>query len=121
MRTRRHTLRMPNMGFRFRQSILLLARIRINLGKRFASVSLGGRRAHVTLRPGPQAASDGRLPGTGLSVTEGGNGVHSPGSGIVAKHYNFVRQHKSLRVTPAMAAGVSDGMWSLEELVGRTS
>ncbi len=23
-------------------------------------------------------------------------------------HYNFVRQHKSLRTTPAMAAGVSD-------------
>ena len=22
-------------------------------------------------------------------------------------HYNFVRQHKSLRITPAMAAGVS--------------
>ena len=36
-------------------------------------------------------------------------------------HYNFVRQHKTLRVTPAMAAGVSDRMWSLEELVEKTS
>ena len=36
-------------------------------------------------------------------------------------HYNFVRLHKSLRMTPAMAAGVSDRLWSLEELVGRTS
>jgi hypothetical protein len=36
-------------------------------------------------------------------------------------HYNFVRQHKTLRVTPAMAAGVSDRMWSLEELVEQTS
>jgi IS1 family transposase len=35
-------------------------------------------------------------------------------------HYNFVRVHKSLRVTPAMAAGVSDTLWSLEELVERT-
>ena len=35
-------------------------------------------------------------------------------------HYNFVRQHKSLRVTPAMAAGVSDRLWSLEEMVDRT-
>jgi len=34
-------------------------------------------------------------------------------------HYNFVRV--SLRVTPAMAAGVSDQLWSLEELVERTS
>jgi IS1 family transposase len=36
-------------------------------------------------------------------------------------HYNFVRQHKSLRTTPAMAAGVSDRMWSVEELVEQTS
>ncbi|HEY1613952.1 MAG TPA: IS1 family transposase [Rhizomicrobium sp.] len=36
-------------------------------------------------------------------------------------HYNFVRMHKSLRMTPAMAAGVSDRLWSLEELVEQTS
>ena len=32
-------------------------------------------------------------------------------------HYNFARIHQSLRVTPAMAAGVSDRVWSLEEIV----
>jgi hypothetical protein len=32
-------------------------------------------------------------------------------------HHNFFRQHKSLRVSPAMAAGVSGRMWSLDELV----
>lgn len=32
-------------------------------------------------------------------------------------HYNFVRIHGSLRVTPAMAAGVADRVWSLNELV----
>jgi IS1 family transposase len=36
-------------------------------------------------------------------------------------HYNFARLHKSLRVTPAMAAGVTDRLWSLEELVDRTN
>jgi IS1 family transposase len=36
-------------------------------------------------------------------------------------HYNLVRLHKSLRITPAMAAGVTDRVWSLEELVERTS
>jgi IS1 family transposase len=36
-------------------------------------------------------------------------------------HYNFVRLHSSLRVTPAMAAGVSDRLWTLEELVEQTS
>jgi hypothetical protein len=36
-------------------------------------------------------------------------------------HYNLVRLHKTLRITPAMAAGVTDRVWSLEELVERTS
>lgn len=31
-------------------------------------------------------------------------------------HYNFARIHKTLRVTPAMAAGVSDHVWSIEEI-----
>ncbi len=31
-------------------------------------------------------------------------------------HYNFARIHKTLRVTPAMAAGISDHVWSLEEI-----
>lgn len=33
-------------------------------------------------------------------------------------YYNFGRIHKSLRVTPAMAAGVADHVWSLEEIAG---
>jgi len=33
-------------------------------------------------------------------------------------NYNFCRIHQSLRVTPAMAAGLSDHVWSLDELVG---
>lgn len=32
-------------------------------------------------------------------------------------HYNFVRIHQSLRVTPAMAAGVSDSLWEVDDLV----
>lgn len=32
-------------------------------------------------------------------------------------HYNFVRIHHSLRVTPAMAAGVTDRLWSIEDLL----
>ncbi len=32
-------------------------------------------------------------------------------------HYNFARIHKTLRVTPAMEAGISDHVWSLEEIV----
>ena len=36
-------------------------------------------------------------------------------------HYNFVRVHRSLRVTPAMEAGVSTRLWSIDELIERTS
>jgi IS1 family transposase len=36
-------------------------------------------------------------------------------------YYNFVRLHRSLRVTPAMAAGVESRIWTLGELVERTS
>ena len=32
-------------------------------------------------------------------------------------HYNFCRIHKSLRVTPAMEAGVSNHVWEIEEIV----
>jgi len=32
-------------------------------------------------------------------------------------HYNFVRIHKTLRVTPAMAAGIADRLWSMEDVV----
>jgi hypothetical protein len=30
--------------------------------------------------------------------------------------YNFVKMHKTLRMTPAMAAGVSNKLWSVADL-----
>jgi IS1 family transposase len=33
-------------------------------------------------------------------------------------HYNFARIHKTLRVTPAMEAGLADHVWSLAEIAG---
>jgi hypothetical protein len=32
-------------------------------------------------------------------------------------HYNFCRVHQTLRVTPAMEAGIADHVWTVEELV----
>lgn len=32
-------------------------------------------------------------------------------------YYNFCRIHKSLRVTPAMAAGISDRLWEISDIV----
>jgi IS1 family transposase len=35
-------------------------------------------------------------------------------------YYNFCRIHKSLRVTPAMEAGIADHVWSIAELLGNS-
>jgi hypothetical protein len=32
-------------------------------------------------------------------------------------HYNFCRVHQTLRVTPAMEAGIADHVWSIEEVI----
>jgi hypothetical protein len=32
-------------------------------------------------------------------------------------YYNFVRIHKTLRVSPAMAAGLTDRLWGMEDIV----
>ena len=36
---------------------------------------------------------------------------------IHAVHYNYARIHKTLRITPAMAAGVTDRLWDVNDLV----
>jgi hypothetical protein len=33
-------------------------------------------------------------------------------------YYNFCRVHQTLRVTPAMESGLSDHVWTIEELCG---
>ena len=36
-------------------------------------------------------------------------------------HHNLVRVHRTLRVTPAMAAGITDHLWSIPELMEATA
>jgi hypothetical protein len=43
---------------------------------------------------------------------------HRHALAIYFMYYNFARIHSSLRVTPAMEAGVSNHVWSIEEIVG---
>lgn len=43
---------------------------------------------------------------------------HAAAVALHYMHYNFGRIHKTLRVTPAMQAGLSDHVWSLGEIVG---
>jgi hypothetical protein len=33
-------------------------------------------------------------------------------------HYNYCRIHQTLRVTPAMEAGLAGHVWTIEEFVG---
>jgi hypothetical protein len=35
---------------------------------------------------------------------------------IYAVYYNWIKIHKTLRVTPAMEAGIADHVWKLEEV-----
>ncbi len=42
---------------------------------------------------------------------------HAHAVALFTTYYNFVRIHKTLRVTPAMAAGVSDRLWDVSDIV----
>lgn len=43
---------------------------------------------------------------------------HAAAVALYFMYYNFGRVHQTLRVTPAMEAGVSDHVWEIEEIVG---
>jgi len=43
---------------------------------------------------------------------------HAAAISLHFMHYNFARIHQTLRVTPAMEAGVADHVWTLGEIVG---
>ena len=42
---------------------------------------------------------------------------HSHMVALYALWYNFVRIHKTLRMSPAMAAGIETRLWSMEDVV----
>jgi IS1 family transposase len=45
---------------------------------------------------------------------------HVAATALHFAHYNFVRVHKTLRCTPAMEAGVSAPLWSVDDLLNAT-
>ena len=42
---------------------------------------------------------------------------HAHMMAIYFMHYNFVRIHQTLRITPAMAAGVTKKLWEMADMV----
>lgn len=43
---------------------------------------------------------------------------HGHAFSLFVMHYNYCRKHSTLGTTPAMAAGLADHVWTLEELIG---
>jgi hypothetical protein len=44
---------------------------------------------------------------------------HAYAIAIHFMHYNFCRVHATLRVTPAMEAGITDHVWTIEEMLDK--
>ena len=44
---------------------------------------------------------------------------HAYSVALYTMHYNFCRIHASLRVTPAMEAGITNHVWTIEEMLGK--
>jgi hypothetical protein len=42
---------------------------------------------------------------------------HAHAVALFALYYNFVRVHKTLRMTPAMAAGITKRLWEMNDVV----
>ena len=42
---------------------------------------------------------------------------HAHMMAIYFMHYNFVRIHQTLKISPAMAAGVTDKLWEMSDMV----
>jgi len=42
---------------------------------------------------------------------------HAAAAALNYLAFNFIKIHRTLRVSPAMAAGVTDRLWSVEDLV----
>ena len=42
---------------------------------------------------------------------------HAATVALYFMYYNFARVHQTLRVTPAMEAGLADHVWAIEEII----
>ena len=51
------------------------------------------------------------------AVSLGRRGGLKGGKALFAMYYNFVRIHKTLRMSPAMAAGVTKRLWEMSDVV----
>ena len=52
-----------------------------------------------------------------IAVSIAGDIGSHDGTALYFMFYNFARVHQTIRVTPAMEAGISDHVWRIEEIV----
>ena len=96
-----------------------------------ANRCIGSRKHVIAGRPNKDLVSTSHIEPQNLSVRMGNRRFtrltnafskkienHGHMMAIYAMHYNFCKIHGSLRVTPAMEAGLTDHVWTLEEFVG---
>ena len=102
-----------------------------NPEKRYSPAAcLGCKTQDVTGAPDPKHISTSYLERQNLTMrmsmrrfTRLTNGFskklenHAATVALYFMYYNFARVHQTLRVTPAMEAGIADHVWSLEEIV----
>jgi IS1 family transposase len=100
--------------------------------KRYSpAVCIGARKTTITGTPDPDYVSTSYVERANLTMrmamrrfTRLTNAFskklanHEASIALYAIHYNFARIHKTLRVTPAMEAGLSNHLWSYEEIAG---
>ena len=94
------------------------------------AVCLGARKDHVTGNPDMKHVSTSHVERQNLTMRMAmrrftrltnafskkfENHVHA--IALYFYHYNFCRIHKSLRVTPAMEAGLTDRIWNFDDLI----
>ncbi len=100
-------------------------------GRYSPSRYVGERMEVITGNPDPKHISTSYVERQNLSMRMGmrrftrlTNGFskkaenHAHAVALYFLHYNFARIHKTLRITPAMAAGIATHVWSTEEIVG---
>jgi len=64
----------------------------------------------------PYESFPSRPPGLILGRLVEGTGLRA-----TTMHYDFARIHETLRITSAMAAGIADHVWNLEEIIRATT
>ena len=93
------------------------------------AVCTGARKTDVQGKPDPAHVSTSHIERQNLTMRMGMRRFtrltnafskklenHEAAIALHFMYYNFARIHQTLRVTPAMEAGVSDHVWSLEEI-----